>query len=549
MALYAAQVYLYTILIFGAAIYNLLLLTYYLPRYIPMIIPAPMLALFLLITPLAISLRISYSKYRDTRNLTAQLEEKYPHLRERLSTLVEISDRAHQTQDPFSQSLMLRLQSDMSQLIDRFHFQRAMPVRNIVIPLVLIVLFLGVGGLHAAVCHDFFNVGFSRLTQPLPAQHPKKILAPLAHFEIQVIPGNAEIPRASHVMVQAVMEDYQPKKVELYVKSKDDRAWQVFPMASKDTRRYEHFLSHVMGDTFYFVKADHQESPVYRIKIFESLRIERAAWQLQFPSNTRIKAQTRQGWGDPITIPQGTRIYLELHLNQSVEPGWIVEQGEKRFELQPLSEKVLRTTFIVERDYVLELNVQSKSKEILQAETVRIQALPDLPPFLEVLEPQIQNYVFPSQEIPFKVSVNDDYGVSTVTLVIRCQGKEERMDWLKSKGREKVAMKPLLRLEQFRLESRDMVFAFIEVRDNFQGKDPTHVVRSPAFVFLIRDYIEEYKIQSEPPTEPSLRELFEDILSEQEKIMTDTWDVISMPPIEGPKGVDSTEDAMGQKNA
>ena len=123
MILHAVQGYLLSLLVFGVAFYALLFLAYYLPQFIRTVIPTRAWVSILLTLPLVIASAVSYFKHRDTRKLILDLEERYPHLRERLLTLAELSERPQSiSQDPFSQSLVLRLQTDMSQLVERFHF-------------------------------------------------------------------------------------------------------------------------------------------------------------------------------------------------------------------------------------------------------------------------------------------------------------------------------------------------------------------------------------------------------------------------------------------
>ena len=141
-----------------------------------------------------------------------------------------------------------------------------------------------------------------------------------------------------------------------------------------------------------------------------------------------------------------------------------------------------------------------------------------------------------TSEIYMASLINDDYGIRSVTLVVRYHDKEDRVDWTpKGKPATEFVLKPVLELERFRLSSHDFIAAYLEVTDNYPGK-PAHVVRSALFTFLIRDFIEQFKFRKQQSELPSLRSLFEDVLSEQEKIIQDSWDYISMSPLEAPKG-------------
>jgi hypothetical protein len=121
--------------------------------------------------------------------------------------------------------------------------------------------------------------------------------------------------------------------------------------------------------------------------------------------------------------------------------------------------------------------------------------------------------------------------------VVRYKGREKRIEWNQTGPmQDTLTIKPVLKLEDLELHSRDLIFAYLEVRDTFPGDHPDHVVRSPLMSFLIRDYVEQYKIQSPENEAPSIRQYFEEILADQEKIMADTWDYMTLPPKDQPMG-------------
>jgi hypothetical protein len=355
-------------------------------------------------------------------------------------------------------------------------------------------------------------------------------------FSIEVTPGNCRIAKGASVTIRAKIHGFKPRHVELFYRPERGEAWQILPMEAAISE-YRYGLSHVTEAASYYVKADDDSSPVFRIRLFEPLALKRAVWNLQFPDYLKLPAQSVQGWRDKLTMQSGTRVRLTLVFNRGIRSGALVLEGGDSIALTRLGSRKLTGEFTVQRDAVVRLQIQSSSGEpLLGLAPLWIQTLPDLAPYVEVLEPQPHGYVFPTEEIPFEINVNDDYAIRSVTLVVRYRGREQRIEWLPPGiTPDTVSLKPVLDLERFRLHSRDVVFAHLEVRDTFPGGD-NHLVKSPLFTFLIRDYIEQFKISSKPPTQPSLRELFEDVLVEQEKIFRDTWDMISLPPRDLPRG-------------
>jgi hypothetical protein len=532
----------------GLLFYAFFILAYFAPQILPFSIPSKLLISLLVLVPVTAGIIAAYCERRDTIKMTLKLEKQYPHLQDRLLTLVELSQNKQKVeQNAFSRVLAKSLEADMMDLMDRFNFNGAAHIKKLAVPVFILIFFLTAGTVHALVQNDFFVTGFKRLTEPLDRSRKSFSFFKHQEFEIKVMPGDVEIARGSNLMIQALTPGHASKQAVLRLKKTNESAWEELPMETGFSGQFQIQLNQILSAAVYTVRVDGHESATFQIKIFESLRLEKVMWTLTYPEYTRIKEQNRQGWGGKITVPRGTKLHLDLTLNQPVAEGSIEDQEGKSITLKKTAERELTAEIEASKDFLLKLSVKAeKGDMVLEAPPLWIQVLPDLAPYLEILEPQQQNYVFPTQEVPFHISANDDYGLKAVDLVIRYQGKEERIHWLpEGKPVDTIVLEPILKLEKFDLHSRDLVYAYIEVRDTFPGEDPAHIVKSELFVFLIRDFVEQYKINLPKSSTPSVRQYFEDIMAEQEKIMTDTWDYISQPPREGPTGWENSQKENG----
>ena len=544
----AFSAYVTTLASLGILFYLGLAVVFFFPKILPFQIQPVSLFLIFGFLPLLIALLTALFHQSDTRTLTLTLERHYPQLGNRLQTMVELSEKSAQPgTHPFSQALAQGLEAEVNKLMDRFGFGGAISWKR---PLAILGVFIFLvlsGAAHAALQPAFFIQGFQRLTQGVEREQWASPAGVLPKFQIEVIPGNCEIAKGTHLLIKARIVDYAPKQVELRIKEKDQPGWRVLPMEQVEGQEYQYVLTHVLETSAYFVQADHQQSSVYKIEIFQPLNLERVFWRMEFPDYMNLPEQRSEGWKDKMTVPRGTKLHLELVTNRPVSSGWISAGNSKRIPLQAETPQKLTVTFIADQDLIVHLDILSKAQEPFQGvPPLWIQTLPDLDPYLEILEPQLQNYVFPTEELPFKININDDYGIRSVVFVIRYQNKEERIDWTPQKDRPvtELVIKPLLELERFNLVSRDFIAAYLEVEDNYPGK-PAHVVRSPLFTFVVRDYVEYFKFLKKNSEMPSLRQLFEDVLTEQEKIIQDSWDYLSMSPLEAPKG---WENGPGQKS-
>lgn len=516
--------------------YLWLLLVYFKPEMFFFYLPNVYLLSLFIGIPVAASLLVYLREMKDVRQLTLSIEEQHPDLKERLLTAVELMDQGEEAygRSPFSQALAQSLESDMNQFLDRVGFKKVVPAKKFVVPSAIFFFIVGLMVIHASAQPSVFLTGFYRMTHDVVSGFRKlavPVKSPVPGYELIVSPGDCEIAKGTNLQIVAQTPGYSARRAEVFVRTARESVWEAFPMNRTENSKYEFTLSNLQEPTLYYVKADERQSPNFGIKLFEPLSMELAVWEMRFPDYMQSPVKRKQGWKQKLSVPEGTKLKVHFRFNKPVASGWMLFEGKNRAPLKIVSDKELETSFQAFKDNVLSLEIVSKDGEVLAGlNPLWIQVIPDLPPFLEVLEPQEQNYVFPTEEIPFEITVNDDYGIKNVTLVLNYQGKEKRIEWVPTGPIQRdLALKPILELEPLELKSRDLVAAFIEVKD-FAPDEEKHTVRSGNITFLIRDYVEQFSLKDDPPTLPSLRSLFEDLIVEQEKIVQETWDYLSMFP-------------------
>lgn len=488
--------------------------------------------------PLLVALISAISHMRDEDKIVMSIETQYPHLRDRLQTAVEMNKaKSRGNIDPFSAALARSLENEMNQILNRFGFHRLASFRKLIFPALVFAGLFTCGGAHALLQPHFFRLGSPVNTVyeapvdlfKLMEKNDKK----KSFFEILVKPGNCEVGRGQNLFVQVHTPDYKPKKVFLYLKHPTDPAWREHEMKEQKDGSFQYQLTYLIDSGIYFVGVDQQFSSKYKISMYEPLSIERVAWKINYPQYTRMAEETRQGWGMKFSVPMKTKVQLELKTNRPVKQSYLMSIAKEKIPLIASEDGSLTASLEITQDEILKLQLfDEHDQAVLGLPSTWIQVVQDLLPYLEVLQPQNHNYTFPTEEIPFEINLDDDYGIKSVTLVMRYKGEEKRVEWLTDGTTAKVLnLKPILQLENYNLQSREMIFAHVEVRDNYP--DEEHVVKSELFSFLIRDYVEQFKLNAPENNEISLRKLFEGVLVEQEKIMSDSWDYLSRLPTNG----------------
>jgi hypothetical protein len=550
----AVKIFFIASVITTGTLYLLVTAAYFLPKGLGFVFPGWFFWTLGIALPALLSLATALFKYLDVGRRAVDIERAYPELQDKLITAFEVSGKDLSPSNPLGRMFARSLEKEVMELMDRFGFGKALPFRRLVVPCGLFVFLVAAGVVHAKLKPEFFKVGYQRMTQPpLVTSDPfLKIFSQRPDqkgFKILVVPGDCKVPMASDLEILADIEGGEPGQVNLYTKKRGDTAWRVFPMAcSVGEQRYRFLISPIMKETSYYVKADSQASDIFNIKIFQPLALTRAVWSLKFPVHTHLEQQSREGWHDKLTVPRGTVIALELKFSQDVERAQLIDQDNEVISLDKIDPRTFRYDFAADKDRVFRLEAHGKEGDaLLGMPAIWVQAIPDLTPFVEVIEPQLHNYVFATQEIPFVVNVNDDYGVRSVTMVIRHRGKEEHLELLPpgEPAKENRSFKHTLYLERLGLGVGELVTVFLEARDNYPGPED-HLIRTEFFTFLIRDFSEQFKLNQKDPPEPSLRALFEDILLDEQNLMKRTWDHLTAHQGDGPAG---WEDRPKEKSA
>jgi len=515
-----------------ALTYGLFIYAYYFPEYLFLKWDIHLWMLCATAALLITTLGIFSLRWNNIQWLTRSVEQHSPGWGGRLSTAVETLNRQMGPVNLYSRIFVDGLKQEVERELETFDWSGVIGLRRVLVPFGMAAFFLTAAGVHAGVAPDFFGRAY-RYLSPVPSgdQLPRNEAgSKLASFSIEVKPGSSEVPLNGSLMVQAQIKGgYQAAKTEIYVRYAGKLAWNVLPMQSRGAGYYDYLLSGITRDAVYFVQADGRQSGTFTIHVSKKFALESVVWEIIPPAYTGTPPQRKQGWVEKLTVPEGSTLKVRFKTNHRVLRGGFAGEEGRPAAFFPVSDTELETSFAVTENRILKIDLESASGEKVQGlEPVWIQTVPDLQPFIEILEPQIQNYVFATEEVPFQISVNDDYGISAVTLVLQFKGKTVKLDLLPaaSRGQRELQLKPRLEFENYDLSSRDLVFAYVEVQDNYPG-EPKQLARSSLFTFMIRDYVEQYKLNLPAYDQPSFRSLFEDLVFEQSEITREVWDYLS----------------------
>jgi len=315
------QVLLYSLVLIAVLILALIAIAYFKPSWILFSLHWKVLLAAFVGVPLLLGGATFIYQVRDTDRLTVVIERRYPRLRDRLLTALEFSGpgASQKPTDPISQMFARGLEKEMTSLLSRFSFTRVTSFRQLTAPTTLLIFMILIAGLIYWAQPNFFREGYLRLSNSLSRQayiqgHPGGPVLP--KFEVQVAPGDCEVPRGSRLSIHARSVNYTAEGAELLIKYGKQSTWQIFSMDLMEEDSFQVLLPHVLEEAVYFVKMDHQESKHFRIKLYEPFGIEEAVWKIQYPDYLKMQTQSKNGWPTKLPVTVGSRVELTLKMNR-----------------------------------------------------------------------------------------------------------------------------------------------------------------------------------------------------------------------------------------
>jgi len=154
--------FMLTLFMTTAAIYAVLAINYFFEMELPLYISRNVIFIIWLGIPAFVAFLTVLIHRGDIKRLIYTIQEHYPKLNDRLITAVEMSSQKKRGQmSGFSLALLQGLETEMTELLERFGFRRVSPVRSLLLPFFLFMLIGFFLFLHLKWQPDFFDVSFN----------------------------------------------------------------------------------------------------------------------------------------------------------------------------------------------------------------------------------------------------------------------------------------------------------------------------------------------------------------------------------------------------
>jgi len=348
--------------------------------------------------------------------LARHVEERHPELEDRLVSAVELGG----VDNPrVSTQILDKLLDDARFHIEPLNLPKTVrPQSTLLWSSVAAALMVMVGAYLFS--HQNFSVtSFNRIFTPW------KIRAVDTQPQLLVTPGHARVPRGAAQEIRAETIRFDADAVTLYF-STNDTAWNKTEMdRAEQENTFVFNLFDIQSPTRYYVKADDKISDIFNLTVYDAPQIKRVDLIYSYPDYTGLKTQHESDGGD-IWAPEGTQVTITAIADKALKDGRIVVSETTLLRTTISADTVVTASFTVTHDTQYKIHITDVDGLTNDPPPeYYVHALPDLPPILTIEKPGRDIQASMIEEVPIKISVQDDYGLASLKLFYTVNGGEE----------------------------------------------------------------------------------------------------------------------------
>lgn len=268
----------------------------------------------------------------------------------------------------------------------------------------------------------------------------------------------------------------------------------------------------------YYVSNSNVDSPVYSITIFDIPEFVEKELTIEPPFYTGLPLQKLSEF-EYITVPENSRIQIKLTTNKRVNAFFKNENNSKPFQL----DSHLKYSYLFRVKEYTEYSLVLIDDDKFNYETNpewTIETIPDLPPSAEIKEPANDRKVLGIEEIEFKYTLSDDYGITKAQIVFQTPQEglvSIPLEIQKSEKGKGVILDGSISISllNLSLQNGDIISYYIKLWDN---KEPEVQVNVSAvkFISIIPGKVE--KDENDPQKGKGQEFRIDDLIAESKRI-------------------------------
>ncbi|MCH7855129.1 MAG: hypothetical protein IIB37_00130 [Gemmatimonadetes bacterium] len=311
-------------------------------------------------------------------------------------------------------------------------------------------------------------------------------------YSISVSPGDITIARGSDQLVTAKLLGFETGEAQIFFRGESSDAFDQLSMLADGGAGFELLLLSVDEHTDYYVESTGIRSPTHRIEVADLPYVEHLDLEYDFPAYTGLPSRTIEFGGD-IAAVRGTVVTLRIFPTMLTPGGQLLVDGEV-VALTDEGDGTWTASLTVEREGYYEITLERASGELVPASPQYvIDVLRDQPPSVSFSKPGRDERASPIEEFYVEVTADDDYGISELLFIYSVNGgPEDTVRLFDGRATPEVTAGHTLFLEDFGLESGDLIAYYAQVEDSNQGPD-SRTAKSDIYFLKIRPFRVDFR--------------------------------------------------------
>jgi hypothetical protein len=311
-------------------------------------------------------------------------------------------------------------------------------------------------------------------------------------YSISVSPGDVTIARGSDQLVTAELRGFDTEDVQVFFRGESSDAFDQLSMLMDGSEGFSLLLLSLDENTEYFVESGGIRSATHRIDVADLPYVEHLELEYRFPAYSGLASRTVEFGGD-IAALRGTVVRLRVFPTMLTPGGQLLIDGVP-VELTDKGDGTWTASLTVEREGYYEVALARTGGELVPASPqYTIDVLSDQPPSVSFSKPGRDENATPIEEFYVEAKADDDYGVSELLLMYSVNGgAEDTVRLFDDRPTPEVTAGHTLFLEEFSLESGDLVAYYAQVEDSNPGPD-SRTAKSDIYFVTIRPFGLEFR--------------------------------------------------------
>ncbi len=340
------------------------------------------------------------------------------------------------------------------------------------------------------------------------------------HFNIE--PGNASITKGERIDIHITVDGGELDEVNFFVKSLEDYQFKQVILAADSTGAFNYSKNSVHNSFEYFVQAEDDKSPNYKIEVIDRPSIIGLDYEIIPPKYLHLAKIVQKDNGNISALP-GTSVNIKLKSDKKLKSAKVIWSDSSASSMKIFSDSaVYRFKIRKNLEYFFQLtdtfNVKSINPVIYS-----INLMEDAFPYVNLLNPTTDVTLGETDLITLMIKISDDYGFSALKINYKLsQSNFKPVDsTFKSipvpfnRNEKESEVLYTWDLSELALAENDIVTFFVEVWDNDYVNGPKS---SASKVLNIRvPTLDELFAQADKKQDESIDDL-EETFKEAEKL-------------------------------